>query len=127
MPKYRLFITSLLFFVLTASAVAQVAPTATLAGTVFDPSGAVLPEVALTLTNLDTGHRANRRFGLRRQVPVHFRARRPVPVAGRGQRLLDVSADRHSPERQHAGHGRRPDGHWQRLRAGERHSRRHRW
>ena len=55
MPKHRLFLISLLFFVLTASAVAQVAPTATLAGTVFDPSGAVLPEVALTLTNLDTG------------------------------------------------------------------------
>ena len=45
----------LLTFVSVFSASAQVAPTATLSGTVSDPSGAVLPGVALTLTHLDTG------------------------------------------------------------------------
>ena len=55
MATNRLFIASVLFFVLAASAVAQVAPTATLAGTVFDPSGAVVPEGALTLATLDPG------------------------------------------------------------------------
>jgi hypothetical protein len=44
-----------LLFVLSALVLAQIAPTASLTGTITDPSGAAVPNVHVQLVNLDTG------------------------------------------------------------------------
>ena len=53
-PRSKLFFLTLIAIVFTASLTAQSAGTGALTGTVSDPSGGVVPNVSVTLTNTDT-------------------------------------------------------------------------